>query len=166
MLRRASDLGKAGQDLAASEMSRRAYHWAHSALDSLKLNQKQREQLETLARMAALGYRLGLICSMSPDDQVVVLPVIEAVSKMNVVVVGNSDPAEMYTHVYEIAKSRLGDSPELLRTIYVGEHSPAPLRKLVEEFLDGAVTREEAEARLEQHSSTLREWAPRLINIP
>lgn len=171
LLQEASCCGVKGEAEKAKDAAARAYKRAKFTLDgSLKLTEKRRRQLEQLVGLALSAYRLALIQSMSVEELRIVLPVLGMASKMPLLVMNaqGSDPMAIYEGVFEIAKERLDDSPELLRLLYLADESPAPslLREIIHDFLDGSASRQETEDRLDRSTVALKEWIPRLSSEP
>ena len=70
--------------------------------------------------------------------------------------------ANMIVDQYGIAINRLDKSPEVLEMIYVNNNVPEPLRKVISQYLGGALTKEQATEKLTELESKTKEYVGEL----
>lgn len=71
--------------------------------------------------------------------------------------------ADKIVDMYRIAKDRLGAGKKVLRMLYIdNETVPEPLKKVISSYLDGSITKEEAEKKLDELATKTKEYLSEL----
>ena len=104
--------------------------------------------------------QLMLVVQMSASDRELLRAVLQSMERVPII---GAHPARLAIGMFDLAKSRLDSGANVLGLIYDGDHTPKPLRDIMQPFIAGTATRAETEQRLDACTATLQRWLPKMF---
>ncbi|MFA6428963.1 MAG: hypothetical protein WCV84_00505 [Patescibacteria group bacterium] len=111
---------------------------------------------DSIAEMQLLYFEEQIQLFSAEDRELVLSALVAWRGSSAFDVTGRSVSHKIILGMFDLARRRLGDGPAILRYIYDGDHVPAPLRDIMQMFLQGKATHEETEQRLVACSERLK----------